>query len=207
MGTEWSAWSALAREVSGCRACAELAATRQKVVVGDPGPLARSDLPPGEPATAGTRLVFVGEAPGAQEDAAGRPFVGKAGQLLDQLLADSGMARAEVGLVNVVKCRPPDNRRPLTDEIARCRPYLERQLDLLRPRLIVALGLTAVAWFLGRRTTLAAARGVVHEVGSRRMIATYHPSAAIRFGPAGAPMAALREDLDAAARYLAGVSS
>ncbi|GIH12178.1 uracil-DNA glycosylase [Rugosimonospora africana] len=187
-------WAELASEVSSCRACAELAATRQKVVTGDPGP--------GAPA----RLVFVGEAPGAQEDAAGRPFVGKAGQLLDQLLTDSGMARAEVGVVNVVKCRPPGNRRPTADEVARCRPYLERQLDLLRPRLIVALGLTAVAWFLGRRTTLAAARSVVHEVGAYRVIATYHPSAAIRFGPAGAPMAALREDLDFAARYLAGVS-
>jgi DNA polymerase len=105
-----------------------------------------------------------------------------------------------------VKCRPPGNRRPTGDEVARCRPYLERQLDLLRPRLVVALGLTAVAWFLGRRTTLAAARGTVHEVGAYRVIATYHPSAAIRFGPAGAPMAALREDLDSAARYLAGVS-
>jgi DNA polymerase len=187
-------WAELAREASSCRACAELAATRQKVVIGDPGP--------GAPA----RLVFVGEAPGAQEDAAGRPFVGKAGQLLDQLLTDSGMARAEVGVVNVIKCRPPGNRRPTADEIARCRPYLERQLDLLRPRLIMALGLTAVAWFLGRRTTLAAARGTVHEVGAYRVLATYHPSAAIRFGPAGAPLAALREDLDSAARYLAGVS-
>jgi DNA polymerase len=187
-------WDALTREISSCQACAELAATRQKVVAGDPGP--------GAPA----RLVFVGEAPGAQEDVAGRPFVGKAGQLLDQLLTDSGMARAEVGLVNVIKCRPPGNRRPTGDEVARCRPYLQRQLELLRPRLIVALGLTAVAWFLGRRTSLATARGTVHEVGSYRMIATYHPSAAIRFGPAGAPMAALREDLDSAARYLAGVA-
>jgi len=191
-------WDALTREVTACRACAELAATRQRVVVGDPGP--------GPDA----RLVFVGEAPGAQEDAAGRPFVGKAGQLLDQLLNDSGMARAEVAVLNVIKCRPPGNRRPSSDEIARCRPFLERQLGLLRPRLIVALGLTAAAWFLGgpggRRTTLAAARGVVHEVRGYRVIATYHPSAAIRFGPAGAPLAALREDLDFAARVLAGVS-
>jgi uracil-DNA glycosylase family 4 len=186
-------WAALAREISTCRACAELAANRQRVVVGDPGPAVPA------------RMVFVGEAPGAQEDVAGRPFVGKAGQLLDQLLNDSGLARAEAGLVNVIKCRPPGNRRPTRDEVARCRPYLERQLDMLRPRLIVALGLTAVAWFLGRRTTLAGARGTVHEVGARRVIATYHPSAAIRFGPTGAPMAALREDLDAAARYLAGV--
>jgi uracil-DNA glycosylase len=181
------------------------------VVVGDPGPGPEA------------RLAFVGEAPGAQEDAAGRPFVGKAGQLLDQLLHDSGMSRADVAVLNVIKCRPPGNRRPSREEIARCRPYLERQLDLLRPRLVVALGLTAVAWFLAgprgasgaagpggagpaRRTTLAAARGVVHEARGYRVIATYHPSAAIRFGPAGAPLAALREDLDFAARVLAGVS-
>ena len=186
-----SEWPALAREISVCRACADLCTTRQRVVVGDP--------PPAVPA----RLVFLGEAPGAQEDAAGRPFVGRAGRLLDQLLSDAGMSRAEVGVLNVIKCRPPDNRRPTPAEVAQCRPFLERQLALLRPRLVVALGLTAVAWFLGRRTTLAAARGTVHEVDGYRVIATYHPSAAIRFGPAGAPMAALREDLDFAARTLA----
>jgi len=192
-------WDALTREVTACRACADLAATRQRVVVGDPGPAF-----PG-----GVRLAFVGEAPGAQEDAAGRPFVGKAGQLLDQLLQDSGMARADVAVLNVLKCRPPGNRRPSREEIARCRPYLERQLALLQPQLVVALGLTAVAWFLsgGGRTTLAGARGVVHEARGYRVIATYHPSAAIRFGPSGAPLAALREDLDFAARVLAGVST
>ena len=193
-------WDALTREVTACRACAELAATRQRVVVGDPGPGPRT-----------ARLAFVGEAPGAQEDAAGRPFVGKAGQLLDQLLQDSGMARGDVAVLNVLKCRPPGNRRPSGDEIARCRPYLEQQLGLLQPQLVVALGLTAVAWFLsgvgGRRTTLAGARGVVHEARGYRVIATYHPSAAIRFGPSGAPLAALREDLDFAARVLAGVST
>jgi uracil-DNA glycosylase len=210
-------WDALTREVTACRACAELAATRQRVVVGDPGPGPRVDdggarlrQNPAPPAHPGVRLAFVGEAPGAQEDAAGRPFVGKAGQLLDQLLQDSGMARADVAVLNVIKCRPPGNRRPSGEEIARCRPYLERQLDLLRPQLVVALGLTAVAWFLsgagGRRTTLAAARGVVHEARGHRVIATYHPSAAIRFGPSGAPLAALREDLDFAGRVLSGVS-
>ena len=211
-------WDALTREVTACRACAELAATRQRVVVGDPGPGFRVDVGgarlrqnPAPPALPGTRLAFVGEAPGAQEDAAGLPFVGKAGQLLDQLLQDSGMARADVAVLNVLKCRPPGNRRPSREEIARCRPYLERQLGLLQPQLVVALGLTAVAWFLsgggGGRTTLAGARGVVHEARGYRGIATYHPSAAIRFGPSGAPLAALREDLDFAARVLAGVST
>ncbi|MEN3304248.1 MAG: uracil-DNA glycosylase [Micromonosporaceae bacterium] len=188
-------WRALAKEIRACVACPELVATRTRVVVGDPPAFG----PPGAP----VRLAFVGEAPGAQEDATGHPFVGKAGQLLDQLLTDSGLARAEVAVLNVVKCRPPRNRAPGAGEIARCRPYLQKQLDLLRPRLIVALGLTAVAWFLGRRTSLAAARGTVHRVGGRPVIATYHPSAAIRFGPSGAPLAALREDLDFAARLLA----
>jgi uracil-DNA glycosylase len=188
-------WTTLAQEISSCVACPELVATRARVVVGDRPAYGV----PGGP----VRLAFVGEAPGAQEDAAGRPFVGKAGQLLDQLLADAGMARAEVAVLNVVKCRPPRNRVPMAAEVARCRPYLQSQLDLLRPRLVVALGLTAVSWFLGRRTSLAAARGVVHRVGGLAVIATYHPSAAIRFGPNGAPLAALREDLDFAARLLA----
>jgi uracil-DNA glycosylase family 4 len=188
-------WVSLVKEIGGCVACPELVATRTRVVVGD-RPAFGS---PGSP----VRLAFVGEAPGAQEDATGHPFVGKAGQLLDQLLTDSGLARAEVALLNVVKCRPPRNRAPVPAEVARCRPYLQKQLDLLRPRLIVALGLTAVAWFLGRRTSLAAARGTLHRAAGWPVIATYHPSAAIRFGPSGAPLAALREDLDFAARLLA----
>ncbi len=187
-------WKALAKDITSCVACQELVATRTRVVVGEP--------PAYGPAGGPVRLAFVGEAPGAQEDAAGLPFVGKAGRLLDQLLSDSGMARAEVALLNVVKCRPPRNRAPRADEVARCRPYLQSQLDLLRPRLIVALGLTAVAWFLGRRTSLRTARGTVHQVDGWQVIATYHPSAAIRFGPSGAPLAALREDLDMAARLL-----
>ena len=188
MASPTDQWRALAGEITSCVACSDLVATRSRVVVGDPPSYGHSG--------ASVRLAFVGEAPGVQEDAAGRPFVGKAGQLLDQLLADAGMARAEVAVLNVVKCRPPRNRAPRSDEIAHCRPYLERQLNLLRPRLIVALGLTATAWFLGRGTSLAVARGTVHRVGGRAVIATYHPSAAIRFGPVGAPMAALREDLD-----------
>jgi DNA polymerase len=152
------------------------------------------------------RLALVGEAPGAQEDVAGRPFVGRAGQLLDQLLIDAGLVRDEIAVLNVVKCRPPGNRTPRRDEVEQCRPWLVGQLDVIAPTLVVALGLTAVTWFLGRRTTLAGARGQVHQVsvGERTapVIATYHPSAAIRFGPGGAPMAALREDLARAAKIL-----
>lgn len=189
------AWRALAAEISGCRACAELAQCRQKVVVGEPPTGTRSRT-----------LALVGEAPGAAEDAAGRPFVGKAGQLLDQLLNDAALDRSEAAVLNVLKCRPPGNRTPRADELARCRPYLQRQLALLAPTLVVALGLTAVTWFLGP-TRLAAARGRVHLVDGLPVLATYHPSAAIRFGPAGAPMAALRDDLALAAKLLAGVGT
>jgi DNA polymerase len=187
-------WPALAAEVEACTACADLAAARQRVVVGDSGPVGG--------------LVLVGEAPGAAEDAAGRPFVGKAGQLLDRMLAEVGLDRSQaVSVVNVLKCRPPQNRAPRPDEVTRCRPFLERQLALLAPGLVVALGLSAVTWFLGRRVTLAGARGTVHEVEVAgrpiRVLATYHPSAAIRFGPNGAPMAALREDLAYAAKVAA----
>ncbi len=176
-----------------CTACAELVAGRSTVVVGE--------------APAAPRLALVGEAPGAAEDTAGRPFVGKAGQLLDQLLAEAGVDRATVAVLNTLKCRPPGNRPPKPAELAACAPFLRAQLLSLRPLIVVALGLTAVRWFLGRPVGLAAARGVVHdvEVGGHRMgvIATYHPSAAIRFGPAGAPLAALREDLLAAAKAVA----
>lgn len=196
-----AAWRAFGVEIEACLACTELARTRTRVVVGD------------EPVPATARrpvLALVGEAPGAAEDAAGRPFVGKAGQLLDRLLDDAALDRAAAAVLNVLKCRPPGNRAPRPDEIARCRPYLERQLALLRPHLVVALGLTAVTWLLGRRTTLAAARGQVHEVTvgpvPLRVLATYHPSAAVRFGRNGVPMAALRDDLALAAKILGQAS-
>jgi DNA polymerase len=181
-------WFKLAPLVSGCTACAELTATRNRVVVGE--------------APAGARLAVVGEAPGAQEDAEGRPFVGKAGQLLDTLLSEVGLSRSEVAVLNVLKCRPPGNRTPKPAEIERCRPWLTRQLALVEPQLVISLGLTAAVWFLGRRITLGAVRGRVHEVGRWSLVPTYHPSAAIRFGPNGAPMAALREDLAFVARLL-----
>jgi DNA polymerase len=182
----------LAARVSDCQRCPELANARRQVVVGE--------------APAGARLALVGEAPGAQEDVAGRPFVGRAGQLLDLLLTDAGLVRDDIAVLNVVKCRPPGNRTPRRGEVDQCRPWLTGQLDVVAPELVVALGLTAVTWFLGRRTSLAGARGTVHRVavGERTVsvLATYHPSAAIRFGPGGAPMAALREDLALAAKML-----
>ncbi|MEV6526420.1 uracil-DNA glycosylase [Longispora sp. NPDC051575] len=182
-------WDDLTTRIRACVLCKDLVASRNTVVPGEPGMFTR-------------RLAVVGEAPGAQEDAAGRPFVGLSGQLLDQLLADAGLARRETAVLSAIKCRPPGNRTPRAAEVDNCRPWLAAQLDLLNPRLIVALGLTAATWFLGPRTTLAGVRGVVHEVDGRAVVATYHPSAAIRFGPNGKPLAALRDDLALAARLL-----
>jgi DNA polymerase len=183
-------WLALAAAASTCVACPELAASRQHVVVGD------------VPASGRPGFVLVGEAPGATEDETGRPFVGRSGALLDLLLAEAGLDRAEGAVLNVVKCRPPGNRTPRTAEVARCSGWLRRQLDLLAAPVVVALGLSSAKWFLGPRTVLGEARGRPHQVDGRAVWVTYHPSAAIRFGPNGAPRAALAADLAAVAAFL-----
>jgi uracil-DNA glycosylase family 4 len=175
----------LAAAMRACTACPELAATRSHVVVGS--------LP------VGARLLLLGEAPGAQEDQTGEPFVGRSGQLLDQLLAEAGGRRADVAVVNTLKCRPPGNRPPAPAESARCRGWTERQLGLAAPRIVVALGLSATRWFLGP-TTLARVRGRIHDVDGVRVLPTYHPSAALRCGPRGEPRRLLREDLALALR-------
>jgi uracil-DNA glycosylase len=167
--------------VRRCVACPDLAEVRTTVVVGTFAP--------------GARLLVVGEAPGANEDLAGRPFVGKGGQLLDRLLADAGIDRAAAAVANVLKCRPPGNRTPTRAEAGRCRGWLDRQLALADPAVVVTLGGTALAWALGPGLRLADMRGRVHPWQGRRLVATYHPSAALRFGATGAPMAALRADL------------
>lgn len=181
-------WAALAGTAQGCVACPELAATRATVVVGD--------------APAGARLALVGEAPGADEDRTGRPFVGRAGRLLDQVLAEAGLDRSTVAVLNVLQCRPPGNRPPTATEAVRCRGWLERKLDLAGPELVVTLGLSAAVAFLGRGVKLGEIRGRVHPAHGRQVLPTYHPSAALRFGPAGAPLAHLRADLAAAAALL-----
>ncbi len=179
-------WHQLADRIRGCRACAELASSRTNVVVGT---LPARRRP----------VVLVGEAPGASEDASGVPFVGRAGQLLDDLLDAAGLPRAEVAVVNVLKCRPPDNRKPARAEVANCRGWLAAQLAVLDPDVVVALGGTAVEWFFGTGAKVGALRGRLHEVDGRRVLATYHPSAALRFGPRGMPRAALAADLMLAA--------
>jgi uracil-DNA glycosylase family 4 len=180
--------AALAAVLPGCTACPELVATRHCVVVGA--------------TPAGARLLLMGEAPGAQEDLTGQPFVGRSGQLLDRLLADVGIDRSAVAILNTVKCRPPANRPPTAVESRRCRGWTERQLDLIDPAVVVPLGLSATRWFLGP-TTLSAARGRVHEVQGRRVLPTYHPSAALRWGPGGEPERLLRADLAEALRLAA----
>jgi DNA polymerase len=190
MAAAQPSWEALTVEVRGCTACAELAATRTQVVPG---------VRP-----AGARLLLVGEAPGAQEDVAGMPFVGRAGRLLDELLAEAGLDRSGVAVANVLKCRPPGNRKPSRTEVETCRPWLLRQLELADPALLVTLGGTAAEWALGPGTRLGAARGQVHRYGRWPLVVTYHPSAALRFGPRGAPRAALLADLVEVAALLAG---
>jgi len=184
-----TSWTGLAGVARGCTACAELAATRTSVV-------------PGE-CPQGADVLLLGEAPGAREDAAGLPFVGRAGAVLDELLAEAALPRASVAVANVLKCRPPGNRPPRRAETENCRPWLERQLELADPLLVVTLGGSALAWALGAGTRISAVRGAPVPWRGRTLLATYHPSAALRFGPAGEPMAALRADLALAARLVA----
>jgi len=171
---------AVAVSARTCTACPELAATRAQVVPGV--------VPPG------ARLLLLGEAPGASEDRTGEPFVGRSGQLLDELLAEAGTARSAVAVLNTVQCRPPGNRPPTRTESATCRPWTDRQLELAAPRVVVALGLSATRWFLGP-TSLTAVRGRPHDVGGYRVLPTYHPSAALRWGPKGEARRLLGADL------------
>ena len=126
------------------------------------------------------RLVCVGEAPGANEDATGRPFVGAAGNLLTKILAAVDLTREEVFIVNVLKHRPPGNRNPLPDEVAACSPYLVRQLELIKPKVIVAFGTFAAQTLLGTKTPIGKLRGLVHQYHGIPLVVTYHPAALLR---------------------------
>jgi DNA polymerase len=126
-------------------------------------------------------LMFVGEAPGADEDLRGEPFVGRAGQLLTDIIERGmGMTRAEVYICNVIKCRPPENRNPEADEVAACEPFLFRQIDLVRPRVIVGLGTFAVQAVLKLKTPISKLRGIWHEVRGIKMMPTFHPAYLLR---------------------------
>lgn len=152
-------------EIGDCTRCA-LHKGRNKLVFADGDPQAR--------------LMFVGEGPGADEDAQGLPFVGRAGQLLNNMITAMGLKREEVYIANVVKCRPPGNRTPEPEEAATCMPFLWRQIDVVRPEMIVALGATASTYLLGQRQPLAGLRGKLHSVRGCRLIVTYHPAYLLR---------------------------
>lgn len=152
-------------DIGDCTRCA-LHRGRNKLVFGD--------------GDANARLMFVGEGPGADEDAQGVPFVGRAGQLLNNMIGAMGLKREQVYIANVVKCRPPQNRTPEPEEANTCSPFLFRQIDVIRPEVIVALGATAATYLLGQRQPLAGLRGRVHSWRGSKLIVTYHPAFLLR---------------------------
>jgi len=159
-------WTALESEVDACTACA-LAPTRTRTVFG----VGDRSAP----------WLFVGEAPGAEEDQRGEPFVGQAGRLLDNMLASMGLARGQgVYIANIVKCRPPGNRNPEAAEAQACSAFLRRQVELIRPTLMVALGKIAATNLLGRDVPVGSLRGRVHDYRGVPLVVTYHPSYLLR---------------------------
>lgn len=156
----------LAEAIAACDRCNDLYSTRTQTVFG---------IGPVDP-----DVAFVGEAPGADEDRLGEPFVGKAGQLLTRIIVASGFRREEVYIFNTLKCRPPGNRTPTTEECANCRPFFERQFDLIRPRFLVALGGTAAKALLQTMTGITRLRGKVYDYRGVPLICTFHPSALLR---------------------------
>ena len=127
-----------------------------------------------------TRLLFVGEGPGEEEDRQGKPFVGRAGELLTKMIGAMGLVRDDVYIANVVKCRPPQNRNPEEDEITACRPFLEEQIAIIGPEVICALGTSAAHTLLETEVKISALRGKVHEKGGRRIVPTFHPAYLLR---------------------------
>ncbi len=149
-----------------CQKCG-LASTRQNVAFGEGNLRAK--------------IMFIGEGPGAEEDAQGRPFVGRAGRLLDKMLADTGLKREEVYIANIVKCRPPGNRVPTPEEAETCLPYLRNQVAIVRPKIIVCLGATAMTYCIDRTyKSIGPVRGKWFDRKGCKMMATYHPAALLR---------------------------
>ena len=154
------------QEVSACRLCDELASTRTQTVFGVGNPHAR--------------LCFLGEAPGADEDRQGEPFVGRAGQLLTKIIEACTLTRDDVYILNVLKCRPPGNRTPLPDEVSNCRVFLDRQLNLIRPEYICCLGAVAAQTLLDTQTPISRMRGKYFDYQGIRVMCTYHPAYLLR---------------------------
>jgi len=152
-------------DIGDCRRC-RLHEHRKTIVFGEGDPQAK--------------LVFVGEGPGAEEDASGRPFVGRAGQLLDKIIVAIGLKREDVYIANIVKCRPPGNRAPERDEVDTCEPFLLRQLAFIRPEVIVALGSPAFQCLLRTREPITRARGEWREWNGIKVMPTFHPAFLLR---------------------------
>jgi len=176
----------VALEASGCTAC-PLASTRTQVVFSN-----------GDPSS---QLVFVGEGPGRDEDLAGEPFVGKSGKLLDRLIGEElGLERSAAYVCNVVKCRPPDNRDPSPAEVAACAHFLEAQLELVAPRVVITLGNFAARSLLGSTEGVTRLRGQAYPFRGGHLVPTFHPAAALRGG--GLVLAQMRADFVRAKPYL-----
>jgi uracil-DNA glycosylase len=180
--------SLIQEEASTCTRC-ELSRTRTQVVFGVGH--SRADL------------LFIGEGPGQQEDLKGEPFVGRSGKLLDRLVTEElGIDRSRYYIANVVKCRPPNNRDPKPDEIEACSPWLQEQLKIINPKVIVTLGNFATRTILSTTEGITKLRGSVHRVGKRLIVPTFHPSAALRNG--ADTVAKMRSDLIRAKKVIAG---
>jgi uracil-DNA glycosylase family 4 len=161
-----AALQAIRDEIGDCTRCPLAYAGRRNIVFGDGDPEAR--------------LMFVGEGPGADEDATGVPFVGKAGQLLNNMIGAMGLKREEVYIANIVKCRPPANRVPEPVEANTCAQFLVKQIDVVQPEVIVALGATAATYVLGVKQSLASLRGTWHSCRGAKVAVTYHPAFLLR---------------------------
>jgi DNA polymerase len=160
-----AALAAISDLIGDCQRC-PLSQGRNKIVFAD--------------GDANAQLMFVGEGPGADEDAQGLPFVGRAGQLLNNMIAAMGLKREQVYIANIVKCRPPQNRKPEPDEARSCMPFLERQIEIVRPRVLVALGATAATYLLGMRGSIGSMRGRIHDYRGIQTVITYHPAFLLR---------------------------
>jgi uracil-DNA glycosylase len=156
----------MSRDVAACMRCEILSACRTKTVFGEGNP--------------STRFVFFGEGPGADEDRSGRPFVGRSGELLTKMIEACTLRREDVYIMNTVKCRPPGNRNPESDEIENCRPYFERQFEVIRPEFIICLGAVSMKSLLNSTAPIGQMRGKVHAYQGSRVIVTYHPAYLLR---------------------------
>ncbi|MDJ0812583.1 MAG: uracil-DNA glycosylase [Woeseiaceae bacterium] len=165
VASEGLAWPALRDAVSGCTRCA-LHETRTQTVFGV--------------GNENADWMIIGEAPGAEEDRRGEPFVGRAGKLLDEMLRAVGQGREKVFIANILKCRPPNNRDPKPEESSQCRGYLERQIELVQPRIILAVGRIAAQLLLDTDTPVGRLRGKAHQLGTTPLVVTYHPAYLLR---------------------------